>query len=333
MKSDTRRESNMCALFGWLDYKGIIPKKLLKKLTQALANAAEERGTDAAGISYIKDDKVTVYKRPRAAHLIRFNAPDDTKAIMGHTRMATQGDKKHNYNNHPFSCVAGDTAFAFAHNGVLWNDKDLRKKRLVPESHIETDSYVACQLIEQQGKLDFDSLKYMAETVEGNFTFTALDQHNSLYIIKGSNPMCLLHFEALGLYIYASTESIMKNALKKTGLHKFDAEKVEVLEGDILKIDENGTVSRAEFEYLNSSSYFGWYNSSDYYPIHEELLLAYCGCYGVDSSDVELLLDYGYTPDEIENMLVDTNLLHETLRAIRFDECESVYDACCGGVW
>lgn len=58
----------MCALFGWLDYKGIIPKKLLKKLTQALANAAEERGTDAAGISYIKDGKVTVYKRPRAAH-------------------------------------------------------------------------------------------------------------------------------------------------------------------------------------------------------------------------------------------------------------------------
>ena len=50
----------MCALFGWLDYKGIIPKKLLKKLTQALANAAEDRGTDAAGISYIKDRKVTI---------------------------------------------------------------------------------------------------------------------------------------------------------------------------------------------------------------------------------------------------------------------------------
>ena len=216
----------MCALFGWLDYKGIIPHKILKKLTQALANAAEERGTDAAGISYIKDGKVTVYKRPRAAHLIRFNAPDDTKAIMGHTRMATQGDKKHNYNNHPFSCVAGDTAFAFAHNGVLWNDKDLRKKGLVPESHIETDSYVACQLIEQQGRLDFDSLKYMAETVEGNFTFTALDQHNCLYIIKGSNPMCLLHFEALGIYIYASgviylkpllpTEPMMKSSSVKS---------------------------------------------------------------------------------------------------------------------
>ena len=27
----------MCALFGWLDYKGIMSDKLLKKLTQALA--------------------------------------------------------------------------------------------------------------------------------------------------------------------------------------------------------------------------------------------------------------------------------------------------------
>ena len=36
----------MCSLFGWLDYQGIVPDKFKKKLTQALANAAEERGTD-----------------------------------------------------------------------------------------------------------------------------------------------------------------------------------------------------------------------------------------------------------------------------------------------
>jgi len=321
----------MCALFGWLDYKHIIPYNVLKKLTQALANSAEERGTDAAGISYIKDGKVTIYKRPRAAHLIRFNAPDDTKAIMGHTRMATQGDKRHNYNNHPFSCVAGDTAFAFAHNGVLWNDKDLRKKGLVPESHIETDSYVACQLIEQQGRLDFDSLKYMAETVEGNFTFTILDNENSLYIVKGSNPMCLIHFEALGIYIYASTESIMKNALKRVGLHKFAYEHVQTDEGDILRIDKTGDITRSEFEpKLYRSKYMSWYDDSTYYNIHEEILLAYCSMYGVDSSDVELLLEYGYTCDEIEEMLMDTNLLHEALRDIKFMCGEAVYEECCG---
>ena len=52
----------MCALFGWLDYKGIVSDKLLKKLTQALANAAEERGTGASGIAYVKGGKVTIYK-------------------------------------------------------------------------------------------------------------------------------------------------------------------------------------------------------------------------------------------------------------------------------
>ena len=320
----------MCALFGWLDYKHILPYNVLKKLTQALANAAEERGTDAAGISYIKDGKITIYKRPKPAHKLKFTFPEDTRAVMGHTRLTTQGNQKLNYNNHPFSGTAGDTSFAFAHNGVLWNDKELRKDKLIPDTHIETDSYAACQLIEQQGRLDFNSLKYMAETVEGNFTFTALDQHNSLYIIKGSNPMCLLHFEALGIYIYASTESIMKNALKKVGFHKFDAEKVEVVEGDILKIDENGVISRSEFEYLTASSHFDWYNSSDYYPIHEELLLAYCGCYGVDSSDVELLLEYGYSCDEIEEMLMDTNLLHEALRDVKYMCGEAMYEECCG---
>ncbi|MGN0574828.1 MAG: class II glutamine amidotransferase [Ruminococcus sp.] len=324
----------MCALFGWLDYKGIVPYKTLKKLTQALANAAEERGTDAAGISYIKDGKVTIYKRPKPAHKLHFAPPEGTRAVLGHTRMTTQGDEKHNYNNHPFPGLAGDTSFAFAHNGVLWNDKELRKDKLIPDTHIETDSYAACQLIEQQNKLDFDSLKYMAESVEGNFTFTVLDDSNSLYIIKGSNPMCLLHFKDIGLYVYASTESIMKNALKRIGLHKFANERIKTDEGDIIRIDKTGDITRSEFEpKLYRSKYMSWYDDSSYYNIHEEMLLAYCGCYGVDSEDVELLLEYGYTCDEIEEMLMDTNLLREAVQAIKFEDGESLYEECCGGVF
>ena len=63
-----------------------------------------------------------------------------------------------------------------------------------------------------------------------------------------------------------------------------------------------------------------------YYSIHEELLLAYCGCYGVDSSDVELLLEYGYTCDEIEDMLADPDLLRETLRVVKCEDRDSLYE-------
>ena len=176
----------------------------------------------------------------------------------------------------------------------------------------------------------------MAETVEGNFTFSVLDEQNNLYIVKGSNPMCLLHFPVLGLYVYASTESIMKKALQKVGLHKFAMERVETDEGDILRIDKNGEVTRSEFEVKKyRSKYSSWYDYEDspYYNMHEEILLAYCGCYGVDSSDVELLLEYGYTCDEIEEMLADHDLLHEALRDVKYMCGESLYEGCYGGIW
>ncbi len=317
----------MCALFGWLDYKHIISYKVLKKLTQALANAAEERGTDAAGISYIHDEKVVIYKRPKPAHKIHFNVPDCTTAIMGHTRLTTQGNQKFNQNNHPFYGHA-DKEFSFAHNGVLYNDVELRKEKHLPDTHIETDSYVAVQLIEQQRKLDFNSLKNMAEMVQGNFTFTVLDEENSLYIIKGSNPMCLLHFEMLGLYVYASTEFIMKNALKKVGMLNFPYTKIETVHGDIIRIDNNGFITRSEFENKEDfryASFMRYYDDweDDYYNQHEQLLLEMCNCYGVDEDDVMMLLDYGYDASEIEDMLCDYSRITDTIKAVK---CQEDYD-------
>ena len=315
----------MCALFGWLDYKHIIPYKVLKKLTQALANSAEERGTDAAGISYIRDGRVTIYKRPKPAHKIRFNALEGTTAIMGHTRLTTQGNQKFNYNNHPFYGKA-DKSFAFAHNGVLYNDVELRKEKNLPDTHIETDSYIAVQLIEQQKKLDFNSLKNMAEMIRGNFTFTILDENNSLYIIKGSNPMFLIHFEKLGLYVYASTESIMKNALKKVGMKNIPYTKIETIHGDIVRIDSSGIITRFEFENKEDFRYASFMRYSydnwedDYYNQHEQLLLDMCNCYGINEDDVIMLLDYGYTADEIEDMLCDYSLITDTIRAVKGGE-------------
>ena len=275
----------MCALFGWLDYRGIVSDKLLKKLTQALANAAEERGTDASGIAYVKGGKVTIYKRPKPAHKLRFNAPNNTRAVMGHTRMTTQGNEKFNYNNHPFYGHA-DVDFAFAHNGVLYNDKELRMEKHLPNTQIETDSYIAVQLLEQQG---------------------------------------LLHFAQLGLYIYASTESILKKALQKSGFHKYRFEVLNVDEGTILKIDRYGFLTCSTFEVQENFRFGKWYNwydelEEEYYTQQEELLLEMCGCYGVTEEDILLLLDYGYSAGEIEEMLCDSNLLLETINAVQSEE-------------
>ena len=279
----------MCALFGWLDYKGLVPYRVLEKLTQALANAAEEGGTDAAGISYVKDGRVIVFKRPEPAHKIHFNVPDGTKAVMGHDRLATQGNKKNNCNNHPFEGYA-DREFALAHNGSLWNDKELRKNGTIPDSHIDTDSYIGVQLIEKQGKLDSGSLQYMADTVDGIFTFSVLDQSDNLYIIKGSNPMYLVKFEELGLYVYASTESIMTKAINQLGLNESEYKCIDTEDGDILCIDIDGSITRSHFEPKMSKYLRNAEQGSD--DAQYKLGFMYQNGYGVEQNDEEAVRWY-----------------------------------------
>ena len=123
----------------------------------------------------------------------------------------------------------------------------------------------------------------------------------------------------------------MKKALKQIGLYKFENKRIDMTEGDILCIDKNGKITRSQFEpKIYRSKYMSWYDDSPYYNMHEEILFAYCGCYGVDSEDVELLLEYGYTCDEIEEMLADHSLLRETLKEIKYMCDDGLYEDCYG---
>ncbi len=89
--------------------------------------------------------------------------------------------------------------------------------------------------MEQQGTLNFDSLRFMAEEVEGSFCFTVLDRKDNLYFVKGDNPLCLYHYPELGLYLYASTEEILRNAIGKMHLAG-QPESITLHCGDILKL-------------------------------------------------------------------------------------------------
>ena len=113
----------MCAVFGYLDYKGKVSNAILKNLIQNLSIAAEVRGTDATGISYVNHGKVVTFKKAKPAHKMKLYFPKNTRAVIGHTRMTTQGSEKYNYNNHPFDGRCGTETFALAHNGVLFLDE------------------------------------------------------------------------------------------------------------------------------------------------------------------------------------------------------------------
>ncbi|WP_370742612.1 class II glutamine amidotransferase [Ruminococcus callidus] len=321
----------MCAVFGFLDYKGKISNAVLKKLVHYLSVAAEVRGTDATGIAYVRNGSMVTYKKPKPAHKVKLFFPRDTRAVIGHTRFTTQGSEKRNCNNHPFEGHCGKEAFALAHNGVLYNDKELRREQHLPPTPIETDSYIAVQLLEQEQNLDVENIKRMAELVEGSFVFTILRNDNTLFLVKGNNPLTLYHFPALGLYVYASTKSILDNALKNVNLNGKHCE-VDISEGEILEINSAGNLSRSTFtmqDYIHTMfnpynwdqlDYAKWWMEDE----REELLLEYCGTFGVSEEEVELLLEVGYDPDEIEELLMDTAAMEEAIsEAKTLLQCEA----------
>ena len=313
----------MCAVFGYLDYKEKVSNAILKKLIQNLSIAAEVRGTDATGISYVNYGKVVTFKKAKPAHKMKLYFPKNTRTVIGHTRMTTQGSEKYNYNNHPFDGRCGTETFALAHNGVLYNDAELKAKYHLPKTQIETDSYVAVQLLEQEKQLHAESIKKMAELVNGSFVFTILRNDNTLFLVKGNNPLTLYHFPALGLYIYASTKSILDNALQQVNLSDKCFE-IDVSEGEIVEIASSGNLSKTTFAMQNSvfSPYnwdnLNWYEAEE----QEEFLLECCRMFGVPEEDVYLLLDYGFSADEIEEMLMNPNLLEDALAEISVLEQE-----------
>ena len=283
----------MCALFGLIDYGNRFSAKQRSKIISVLSEECEVRGTDAAGIAYNSNGRLHIYKRAVPAHKMRFRLPENANIIMGHTRMTTQGSEKFNYNNHPFFGTANGVNFALAHNGVLYNDKLLRQNEHLPETHIQTDSYVAVQLIEKENTLCSESLKNMAEKTEGSFCYTVLSDRNELYIVKGDNPIAL--YKSDGFYIYASTEEILKNALQELNLSKFS--KVNVKGGDILKLDSNGAIELGHFDFHDR--FYGRYLLEYDESYLEELAFVY----GIEQEDISTLLEFGYDVFDIEEML------------------------------
>ena len=203
----------MCALYGFINYGKILSKKELKKLVRNLSIASELRGTDASGVAYVRNGKIVIYKKPQPSHEVNFYFPSDITILTGHTRMATHGDARNNYNNHPFVGHTAEGDFALCHNGVLFNYEQVQKQEQLLKTKIKTDSYTAVQLIEKYGKADFETIGKMSELVNGSFVFTILTNEEKLYISRWNNPICFLHFPKLGIYVYTSTKEIMQMAL------------------------------------------------------------------------------------------------------------------------
>lgn len=72
----------MCSI--WLSrLQGKVSNAILKKLIRNLSIAAEVRGTDATGISYVNHGKVVTFKKAKPAHKVKLYFPKIQEQSLG----------------------------------------------------------------------------------------------------------------------------------------------------------------------------------------------------------------------------------------------------------
>jgi len=128
----------MCGILGLVAKKRVLREPDMRRAVDDLFRLSESRGKESAGLAVLLSDKIRVLKEAVAAStLIRspeyrsllscaFDEHDDMQnwpaiALIGHSRLVTNGSQEHHHNNQP---VVKDGVVA-VHNGIIVNDKRL----------------------------------------------------------------------------------------------------------------------------------------------------------------------------------------------------------------
>ena len=115
--------------------------------------------------------------------------------------------------------------------------------------------------------------------------------------------------------LYASTQEILCKTIKKLRL-KAPSDILEPQEGEIMKINRNGRITTGTF--TPHTTFERWWRKYPFYqsyyedtPTNYDDLFSVAKSFGVTADEVQALLDYGCSEEEIEEMLYDPELFHE----------------------
>lgn len=177
-----------------------------------LLRAVDNRGGDACGFAATGEDGKLRSQRAavRAAEFARGRRylPSVPLAVIGHTRMATQGHQGWNDNNHPVS----HAGIYVVHNGHIWNDAALIREHAIRRIG-EVDSFAIAAMLAtvkpgEEGKA--------LERLDGTYAIAVINaaRPGELLLARGqTSPLMVYH--SAGLYVFASTSLAIQSAWKK----------------------------------------------------------------------------------------------------------------------
>lgn len=154
------------------------------------------RGYDSAGVAFLKQDTITIYKDAGSVEHVNSLIPSsmDGDVLIGHTRWATHG-KPNKTNSHPHLSFDGE--FVLVHNGIVEkfaeHKANLLNKGITFNS--DTDSEVVVNMIALFYKEEKDvlkAIKRVMDTIDGSYAISLIHKgEKRLYVLKNVSPLLI----------------------------------------------------------------------------------------------------------------------------------------------
>lgn len=219
----------MCGIFGVLtSAKTRAGAADVRALIDGLFRLSESRGREAAGLAALTPTDLIVFKEPITASAVlktqeyaalfhrifssngTLRTSDTGTAILGHSRLVTNGLEMVHENNQPV--VSG--GFAGVHNGIVVNERSLWETHRELARRSEVDTEVIFQLLRKRLGEDGDLASALGRTYQeiyGETTIAAVASDLDC-VVLGTNTGSLytLHAPAHGVLVFASESFILQ---------------------------------------------------------------------------------------------------------------------------
>jgi glucosamine--fructose-6-phosphate aminotransferase (isomerizing) len=214
----------MCGIFGIVTAR----EPSAEALVRALFRLSESRGKEAAGLAGVAGDRIAVLKSPVPASQLMRTAVyraylDDVVrgasrgvALVGHSRLVTNGSQAEHANNQPVN-VDGIVG---VHNGIIVNDASLWEAHPELGRVGDVDTEILFRLIRRFATAERSLVGGLRRTyaeavgVANIAVFASeLDQ-----LMLATNSGSIYYSYRAGFFAFASEEYILTTALRRAGL-------------------------------------------------------------------------------------------------------------------
>jgi hypothetical protein len=254
-----------------------------------LARLSESRGKDSSGFVFRNESERKFHvikgavqlnyllKTKEVAHQLddmtrsfcrkRSTGQQSTFAVMGHSRLVTNGSHANDENNQP---VVKDGIIGI-HNGIIVNDKELWSRHGEIQRTYEIDTEVMLALISKYLRDGWDVATAVSKTVEeiyGTVAAAFFIDDGNMFVLATNNGSLYVLTNERGLFAFASEEYFLKELAKNMQLNtngNYWIRQVPPGKGLVLDLEQ---FQLQQFSFLNAAGrYSERFNRSDRYSI------------------------------------------------------------------